>query len=186
MILQRLPVQDRALAEWLALLKAPDVAVRRLALDKLGGRDDAETAAALVEQLHHPDRDFREAALARLAKMEHGRQALTAALLEAESPDQAWPLARSQAPFARRYPAEWREEVFDRAGKHLEGGDRRADPLLFLLKETDPAGLRDRLEQRALAHRKKKAYPTALLFLRLLRATPRAASRRGWSWRRAA
>ncbi len=171
-ILQRLPVQDRALPEWLSLLRAPDVAVRRLALDKLSDRDDAETAAALVEQLRHADRNLRDAALARLTKMEHGRKALTAALLEAESPDRAWPLARAQAPFTRQYPVEWREEVFDQAAQHIEGGDRRADPLLFLLKETDPADLRDRLEQRALAHRKKKAYPTALLFLRLLAHDP--------------
>ena len=146
--------------------------MRRLALDKLGGRDDAETAAALVEQLRHADRGLRDAALARLTKLEHGRNALTAALLEAESPDQAWPMARARRRSPRDYPAEWREEVFERAAKHLEGGDRRADPLLFLLRETDAADLRDRLEQRALAHRKKKAYATALLYLRLLARDP--------------
>ena len=174
-ILQRLPVNDRALPEWRALLRAPDVAVRRLALDKLAGRDDAETAAALVEQLRHPDRGLRDAALARLADADHGRQALVAALLDAATPDLAWPLARAQAPFARKYPAARREEVFDRAADYIEAGDRRADPLLFLLKETDPADLRDRLEARALAHRKKKAYPTALLYLRLLARDPACA-----------
>ena len=148
------------------------MAVRRLALDKLGDRDDAETAAALVEQLRHPDRGFARSRPGRLAKLEHGRQALTAALLEAESPDQAWPLARSQAPFARRLPGRMARGGFRQGRQAPRSGDRRADPLLFLLKETDPAGLRDRLEQRALAHRKKKAYPTALLFLRLLARDP--------------
>ncbi len=171
-LLQRLPVNDRALPEWLGLLRAPDVAVRRLALDKVGGRDDAETAAALSAQLRHADRGLRDAALARLSKLEHGRQALTAALLDAESADHAWPLARAVAPFAREFPAEWREEVFDRVGEHLAAGDRRADPLLFLLRETDAADLRDRLEQRALVLRKKKRYPTALLYLRLLARDP--------------
>ena len=171
-ILQRLPVNDRSAAEWLTLLRAPDVAVRRLALDKVGDRDDPETAAAIAAQLRHADRGLRDAALARLSKLEHGRQALTAALLEAATPDHAWPLARAVAPFARPFSAAWRGEVFDRAGKHLEAGDRRADPLLFLLRETDAADLRDRLEQRALALRKKKAYPTALLYLRLLARDP--------------
>ncbi|HVS36423.1 MAG TPA: HEAT repeat domain-containing protein [Gemmataceae bacterium] len=171
-ILQRLPADNRAAAEWRMLLRAPDVAVRRLALDKIGDHDDDETAAALLEQLRHADRSLRDAALARLAKLEHGRKALTTALLEADAPDHAWLLARAQAPFAAKYPAGWREEVFDQAGKHLEASDRRADPLLFLLRETDPADLRDRLEQRALALRKKKAYPTALLYLRLLARDP--------------
>ncbi len=171
-ILQRLPAADRALPEWLSLLRAPDVAVRRLALDKIGDRDDPATAAALLEQLRHADRGLRDAALARLSNGKHGRQALTTALLEAESPDSAWPLARAQAPFARQYPAEWRKTVLDRAGEFLESGDRRSDPLLFLLREADPADLRDRLEQRAETLRKKKAYATALLYLRLLARDP--------------
>jgi HEAT repeat protein len=171
-ILQRLPVNDRIAPEWLALLRAPDVAVRRLALDKVGDRDTAETAAALVPQLRHADRGLREAALTRLTRLEHGRKALTAALLEAESSDQAWPMARAQAPFAKGYPASWRDEVFEKTCAYLETADRRADPLLFLLRESDGADLRDRLEQRALSHRKKKAYPAALTYLRLLGRDP--------------
>ena len=171
-LLQRLPVNERGLPEWLALLQAPDVAVRRLALDKVGDRDDAETAAALVEQLRHPDRGLRDAALSRLARTEQGRKALIAALRAAESADQAWLLARAQTPFAREYPPDWREEVFGKASEYLEAGDRRADALLFLLRETDVTDLRDRLEQQALLRRKKKAYETALLYLRLLGRDP--------------
>jgi hypothetical protein len=171
-ILNRLPVQDRALPQWLSLLQAPDLSVRQVAMEKVGDRDTKEVAAALMQQLGHADRNLREGALARLAKLSHGRKALTAALLEAESPDRTWQLARAQAPLAREYPAEWRDEVFGRASKLLEAGDRRADALLFLLKETDPADLRDRLEAAALARRKKKAYPAALLYLRLLARDP--------------
>lgn len=171
-LLQKLPVSDRALPDWLTLLRAPDTAVRRLALDKVGDRDDADTAAALVEQLRHRDAGLRDAALSLLTRSEHGRKALVAALLEAETPDQAWPLARAQAPFARQYPEGWREEVFGKACEYVEAGDRRADPLLFLLRETDAADLRDRLEQQALLRRKKKAYETALLYLRLLGRDP--------------
>jgi hypothetical protein len=172
MLLQRLPVNDRAAAEWTALLHAPDVAVRRLALEKVGDRDADDVADALLAQLGHPDRGLRDAALARLTRLGRGRAALTAALLAAETPDAAWPLARAQAPFAKDYPAALRDEVFDKACDYLEAGDRRADPLLFLLREGDAHDLRDRLEQRALAHRKKKAYPTALLYLRLLARDP--------------
>src|SRR5262249_11930976 len=101
-----------------------------------------------------------------------GREALTAALLEADNPERAWQLARAQAPFTKGYPAAWRDKVYARAGKHLEAGDRLGDPLLFLLREADPADLRDRLEATALALRKKKAYDKALLYLRLLARDP--------------
>jgi HEAT repeat protein len=171
-ILKALPAGERAMPEWLELLHAPDVAVRRLAVEKVGGRDSAEVALALLEQLDHADRGLRDLALSRLARLEQGRKALTRALLEAESPDRAWTLARAQAPFVKEYPAKWRDTLFTQSGKYLESADRRADALLFLLREADAAELRERLEARALALRKKKDYATALLYLRLLARDP--------------
>jgi hypothetical protein len=171
-LLQRLPADNKSLPQWLTLLQAPDVSVRLLAVDKVGGFGKPEVAEALVQQLGHPDRGLRDKALACLVKLEQGRQALTAALLEADTPDRAWQLAKAQAPFARDYSAPLRDEVFGHAGELLEAGDRRADALLFLLREADPADLRDRLEQRALALRKKKAYDKAMLYLRLLTRDP--------------
>lgn len=172
MILKHLPVSDRIVPEWVALLRAPDVAIRHAAMEQVGDRDTPEVADALLVQLYHPDRALREGALARLARLGQGRAALTKALLEEESADRAWTLARAQAPFVKEYPPAWRKEVFGRACPYLEAGDRRADPLLFLLREGDAAELRDRLEERALALRKKKAYAEALHYLRLLTRDP--------------
>lgn len=172
LLLDRVNVTDRVVADWLPLLEAPDVAVRQLALRKVGDRDKKEVAAALMQQLSHPDRGLREAALARLAKLENGRKALTTALLEADSPDRAWQLARAQESFVSGYPPAWRQQVYDEACEYLEAGDRRADALLFLLRAADPADLRRRLEETALALRKKKAYEKALLYLRLLARDP--------------
>jgi hypothetical protein len=171
-LLKNLPVGERAQSEWLILLQASDVAVRRLAMDKIGDRDSAEVAAALLRQVDHPDRSLRDGALARLTRLKHGQKALTSALLEADSPDRAWMLARAQAPFARKYAPEWREQVFTQACEYLETNDRRADALLFLLREADAAELRQGLEERALHWRKKKAYDTALMYLRLLIRDP--------------
>jgi hypothetical protein len=171
-LLKNLPVSERTIPEWLTLLQAPDVAVRKLALDKIGDRDTAEVAGALLHQLEHPDRALRDNALARLTRLKQGQKALTAALLEADTTDRIWVLARAQARFARDYPAEWREKVFAQACDFLESSDRRADALLFLLREADSAELRQHLEERALYWRKKKAYETALLYLRLLIRDP--------------
>src|SRR5207302_1484874 len=65
-----------------------------------------------------------------------------------------------------------RAKLFTRACRDLEEADRRADALLFLLREVNPRELRDQLEERAVALRKKKRYATALIYLRLLARDP--------------
>jgi HEAT repeat protein len=172
MILKTVPVTDRTLPDWLVLLDAPDPTVRRFALEKLAGKDTREVAEALLRQLGHPDQSLRGEARARLAQLEHGREALTAALRDAQTPDEAWNLARAQAPYVRDYSAGLRTKLFSQACTYLEAGDRRADALLFLLREADAAALRTELEARALTLRKKKAYATALIYLRLLARDP--------------
>jgi hypothetical protein len=172
MILKAVPVSDRTWADWLPLLEAQDVGVRRFGVEKLGTRDAPGVAAALLAQLSHPDHSMRDEALACLARLKHGRQALARALLEADTPDRAWALAKAQAPFVRAFDSTQLAPLFTQAGDFLEASDRRAEPLLFLLREADAHALRDRLEERALALRKKKEYATALVYLRLLARDP--------------
>jgi HEAT repeat protein len=176
MMLRGVDVADRQLADWLTLFDAADVAGRRLALEKLGDRDTDEVAAALLRQLRHPDRGLRDDTLARLGRLAAGRKALADALLAAESPDAAWTLARTQEPFVAGYGADLRGRLFDQACDYLDAGDRRADALLHLLRVADPPGLRDRLEERAQALRKKKQYDNALAYLRQLTRDPACAA----------
>ena len=93
-------------------------------------------------------------------------------MLKSASADEAWALARAQAGLVGEYPPALRKQLLTRACGYLEEGDRRADALLFLLREADHRELRDRLEERALALRKKKDYATALIYLRLLGRDP--------------
>jgi len=172
MLLKSIPVSARTLKDWLPLLSAPDVAARRFGIEKLGGQDTKEVAAGLVKQLQHQDRNLRDLAVSTLMKLEHGRAALTEELLAAENADQAWSLARAQAPLARDYAPALRSKLFAQAARHLEADDRRADALLFLLREGDARDVRDRLEERAVALRKKKKYDQALHYLRLLARDP--------------
>jgi HEAT repeat protein len=178
-MLQKLPAGEKSRSGWLALMRAPDVVVRRLALEKIGDRDDDEVVEALLEQTRHSDRELRDGAYSRLTASERGRKALTKALLGAQSADQAWPLARALAPYAGQFPPKWREGVFKDACEHLEANDRRADALLFLLREANGDELRDRIQEKAAAWRKKKDFAEAILYLRLLTRDPSA----GWDIR---
>ena len=80
-----------------------------------------------------------------------------------------------QAAHVRDYPPALLTGLFKQACAYLEAQDRRADALLFLLREADARNLRDRLEERALAQRKKKNYSGALIYLRLLTRDPACA-----------
>lgn len=175
MLLKAVAVSAKTLKDWLPLLSAPDVGTRRFALERLAGFDTPEVAAGLVAQRKHLDRGLRDLALQSLAGLENGRTALAEELLQAETPDEAWALARAQAPHARAYPAALRNKLFTKACAYLDADDRRADALLFLLREADPRDVRDRLEERALALRKKKKYAEALRYLRLLMRDPACA-----------
>lgn len=172
MILRSAEVSSRTLKEWLPLLDAPDPASRRFGIEKLGDLDQRPVAEALLTQLRYPDGGVRDAALARLSRLTTGRQALAEALLNAQNPDEAWSLARAQMSLAKEYPPALRQKLFAQASAYLEKNDRRADSLLALLREADPRALRDRLEERALALRKKKNYAQALVYLRLLTRDP--------------
>jgi hypothetical protein len=172
MILHRLPVADKQLSDWVNLFAAPDAAARRLAVEKVGDRDTADVAAGLLAQLAHPDRGLADAARARLVRLAAGRKALTAALLAAPTPEAGWQLARACAAFAADLTADLRRRVFDQACEYLEADDRRADPLLFLLREADAAALRDDLFEKAVALRKKKKYEAAMVYLRTVARDP--------------
>jgi hypothetical protein len=172
LMLKGAPGTKALLPAWLTLLNAPDVAVRRLGIDKVGTFDQADVAAALLKQLSHPDRGLRDNAIARLGRLDSGRKAMAQALLVADSPDQAWVLARAQEPFIATYDSAVRKRLLDRACAYLEQNDRRADALLSVLRAANFNTLRDALEARALALRKKKKYEAALSFLRLLARDP--------------
>jgi hypothetical protein len=164
MLLDKLNVTDKQIDEWLALFDAPDLAARRFALNKVGDRDRAEVAKVLVEQIKHPDRKYRGEVLAKLAGLSKGRKALAKPLKEAATPEEAWDLARVVAPFAKGDSKTWGDELFAVTAKHLEAGDKRVDPLLFVLREAGAADLRDRLEAKAAGFKKKEDFEKALLY----------------------
>src|SRR5262249_41254552 len=115
--------------------------------------------------------ELRQEAIRRLTGTKGGRALLTRALMEAASPESTWGLARALAPFASQFEHA-SGGLLKQVAAYLESDDRRADPLLFLLRGIDGKLLREWLEGRALAFRKKKKYEAALLYLRLIARDP--------------
>jgi HEAT repeat protein len=172
MLLDKLPVENKQLGEWLTLLDAPDLAARRFALNKIGDKDTAEVADTLIEQIKHPDRKYRGDVLAKLAQLAKGRRALAKPLREAETLEEAWDLARAVAPLAKGDAKTWGDELFAVTAKYLEAGDKRVDPLLFVLREAGPTELRDRLEAKAVAFKKKEDFEKALVYYKAAHRDP--------------
>jgi HEAT repeat protein len=172
LMLQQQSATTKTLGDWLTLFGASDVGVRRMVLEKVADFDTDELAETLLGQIGHPDRAYREAVLARLTGSPRGQKLLQTALVDAETAEAAWSLARILAPFAKDFDAALRDKLFAKACVFHEASDRRAEPFFFFLREADAGALRDRLEARALAARKKKDYETALGYLKMLARDP--------------
>src|SRR4051794_5605741 len=124
MLLDKLPVENKQLGEWLSLLDAPDLAARRFALNKIGDKDTVEVADTLIEQIKHPDRKYRGDVLAKLAQLAKGRKALAKPLRDAETVEEAWDLARTVGPLAKGDAKTWGDELFGVTAKYLEANDK--------------------------------------------------------------
>jgi HEAT repeat protein len=172
MILDRLPASEKLTPGWVKLLRAPDIAARRVAMKKVGDRGEREIVDALLEQVRHPDLGYRRDVFDYLGKSDRGRKALGKMLKEAESTDEAWNLAKALVPFASANPDQWMDELFPVASGYIEAGDQRANPVLFVLRESSTSGLRERLEKRAAALVKRKDYEPANFIYRVLARDP--------------
>lgn len=165
MLLQQVPATSKQIPLLVKLFDAPDVAIRRFAVEKLGSVQHPAIARGLTAQLEHSDRRLREAALMALQSTPTGRKAIIEALLEAGTPDAAWGLARA---YSGELSPALRDRVFAQACLYYEAEDRRAEALFHLLRHADAAWTRDQIETRAFEYRRKKNYAAAVNYLRLL------------------
>ena len=174
-LLKQMPAGAKSAKLWLKLLNAPDVATRRFAVDKLSGVESPEVARGFLDQLAHADRTLKNEARQALLRFDKGRQALLDKLLEGQSLEESWDLARSVAPAAHEFSSTVWSRLFEQAAKYHDREDRREAPLWYLLREMDPGWTRDRIEARAVALRKKKKYAEAVGYYRLLVQDPACA-----------
>ncbi|CAN5174363.1 hypothetical protein BH11PLA2_BH11PLA2_06940 [soil metagenome] len=170
MILNKLPVKNEA--EWLPLFNAPDIAARRLVMDKLGDHDTAAVAEGLLVQFRHHDRTVSETARTKLQTLKAGRKSLVAALNAAGNHDDAWALARAVVAFKDDLTPAVIKELIETASKHIDRHDHRADAFLYLLREAATLPLQEALLEKAVTLRKKKKYEEALAYLKVLGRDP--------------
>jgi hypothetical protein len=171
-LLTRSKTQDAPLGDWISLLQAPDVATRRFALERIGMQDRLDVARSVMLLLDDSDPELRNHATNSLKQTSNSRRLLAEAILNAESPERAWFLAKAYAQKDEWPKTAIGEKVLEKAFKYLEAADRRADALLFVFREADAGKLRDRLERRALALRKKENYLAANAYFRALMRDP--------------
>jgi HEAT repeat protein len=172
MMLKKVPVNAKNSKHWIRLLEAPDVATRRFAVEKLHGVESADVAHAMIAQLRHPDRVLRDEALKALNSNKAGRSALLDELVTSEGVEPTWFLARAIVPSGKEITTAQKTKVFEQATKYHDADDRRAAPLLFMLREVDHAWLRDQLEAKALERRKKKKFADAIGYYKVLAQDP--------------
>ena len=93
-------------------------------------------------------------------------------MLDAHSADEAWALAKAQVPVIGAYAPPSGNGCSHKPAPTSKPATGGAEPLLVPAARGEPHELRDQLADRAVALRKKKQYPAALIYLRLLGRDP--------------
>ncbi|MBI1853673.1 MAG: HEAT repeat domain-containing protein [Planctomycetes bacterium] len=151
MSLQRVTMPRAALPTLLKLVQASHPPVRRFAVEKLAAIDTVPVATALVKLLDHEDAALRDRAAASLARMSASTAMLVGRLAKANDVDAMWTAAKILKGQDKPPRAAALSTLRRKLGDWLRTGDRRADPLLYLFRHADPAGLEKDLLGRARA-----------------------------------
>jgi len=130
-------------------------AVRDFALCKMGGLDTPEAAKALVEQLDSPQPAARELAVASLQRNAAAAPLLLKQLKPEGDLNRLWTLVRVLEHHPAAVSASQAAALVRLLMGHLEAGDRRAEPLSYLLRHVAPKQLDTALLKRAVEMKDK-------------------------------
>jgi HEAT repeat protein len=171
--LQRVTMPRSTLPVLLKLVQAPHPPVRRFAVEKLAEFDVAPVATALAKLLEHEDGTLRDRAASSLARMASATPLLVRRLSSASDVDAMWTAAKILKGHERAPRASALGPLKRKLGDWLRSGDRRADPLLYLFRHLDPAGLEKDLLSRARAAKSaRKLDEAAKMLVPLTRIDP--------------
>ncbi len=163
--LQRLPIPRSFAPKLLALLASPHPPIRRFSVEKLGGIDSAPVAAALVKLLDHEDPQIRDRAAASLVQIRSSTPLLAKTLRKGADADTMWTAARVLKSQGRPLKTPLVRVLSARLADWLGKGDRRAEPLLHLMRHVDPKRLEVDLLSRARRAKSARRFGEAITYL---------------------
>ncbi|HVM95831.1 MAG TPA: HEAT repeat domain-containing protein, partial [Candidatus Acidoferrales bacterium] len=161
------------LAQLNRLAESPQPAVKRFAIQKLGGFESVAVVKTLIGYLTDDSYARRDQATASLKKLPAARKDLMKELIACDDERKAWTLADILLVHDR----DWKRDSIDALWKRLQDGienreDRLYTAYLHFLNALDAEAVATRVRERADALRKKKDFASAAKWLTLLKDTP--------------
>ncbi|MBI3784154.1 MAG: HEAT repeat domain-containing protein [Deltaproteobacteria bacterium] len=155
------------------LAESQQPAVKRFAIQKLGGFESAAVVKTLIGYLTDDSYARRDQATASLKKLPAARKDLMKELIACDDERKAWTVADILLVHDR----DWKRDTIDALWKRLQDGvenrdDRLYTAYLHFLNAIDADRLAERIRERGEAMRKKKAFAAAAKWLGLLKDTP--------------
>lgn len=165
-IIEKLPLGKAYDSQWRKLLKSKHPSVRAFAARKLASTDNAASNRLMLSLLAHPDTQVSEIAAGALARHKSATKLLLAALARERKPEPTWRLAKILKPHSESVDKKTLKKFAGLAARALEAGDRRHEPLLYLLRNSDPKLGDDVYREVGLKHKKAKKWAKAVECLR--------------------
>jgi hypothetical protein len=162
-ILERFPdLGTGKTAPWPKLLQNPHAPVRAFAAQRLAAIDEAATNKTLLALLGHDDPQVGDIAAGALAHHPNATKLLVDALTTERDPQQAWRLVKILKPHGTLIDKPALAKCAALATKDITAGQPRYEPLLYLLRNTDPKTAETVLLQAARKFQQTKQWPKAI------------------------
>lgn len=170
LLLEDQPLDRSYLPQLNKLAESAQPAVKRFAVQKLGGFESGAVVKTLIGYLTDDSYARRDQATASLKKLPAARPALMKELLDCDDERKAWTLADILLVHDRSWKRDTREALWKRLQHALEKRDDRLYTAFFhFLNALDSNYVADHVRSRADAMRKKKDFPTSAKWLGLLK-----------------
>jgi hypothetical protein len=165
-IIEKLPPGKAYDAQWRRLLKSKHPSVRAFAARRLAATDNAASNRLMMLLLAHPDVQVSEIAAGALARHKGASKLLFAALGRERKLEPAWRLAKILKPHGESADKKTLKKLAALARRALEAGDRRHEPLLYLLRNANSKLADSVYREVGLKHKKARKWAKAAECLR--------------------
>ena len=165
-IIEKLPLGKAYDSQWRKLLRSKHPSVRAFAARRLAATDNTTSNRLMMSLLAHPDVQVSEIAAGALARHKGASKLLFAALARERRLEPAWRLAKILKPHGESADKSTLKKLALLAARALEAGDRRHEPLLYLLRNANPKLADGVYREVGLKHKKAKKWAKAVECLR--------------------